>query len=177
MLSAFSKKICPKFRRRKNAPSVDAHVQEIVIPSATISDGVGFKADKSCCNAQHNALLLSLGREKRYLYNYNTIQCMFALCVFVSRCLHGQRQYIVLYIVLYLSISIALLTACAFQSAPDHSNLHGIGVYTPKRYRQLQVKDLPKIPTWRLEQDSNPRPSGRKASTLLMHTCAIHRPT
>src|SRR6218665_3230097 len=75
--------------------------RDIVIPSATISDGVGFKADKSCCNAQHNALLLSLGREKRYLYNYNTIQCMFALCVFVSRCLHGQRLYIVLYCILY----------------------------------------------------------------------------
>ena len=29
----------------------------------------------------------------------------------------------------------------------------------PKRYRQLQVKDLPKVPTWRLEQDSNPWPS------------------
>src|SRR6218665_1890020 len=27
-------------------------------------------------------------------------------------------------------------------------------------------KDLPKVPTWQLERDSNPRPSGRKASTL-----------
>src|SRR6218665_1880881 len=35
-------------------------------------------------------------------------------------------------------------------------------------YRQLQVKDLPKVPTWRLERNSNPRPSGRKASTLPM---------
>src|SRR6218665_2402174 len=32
--------------------------------------------------------------------------------------------------------------------------------------RQLEVKDLPKVPTWRLERDSNPRPSGRKASNL-----------
>ena len=52
--------------------------------------------------------------------------------------------------------------------------------FTPKRHRQLRVKDLPKVPTWRLERDSNPRPSGRKASTLPMrhhvprpelHTC------
>src|SRR6218665_797886 len=28
--------------------------------------------------------------------------------------------------------------------------------FTPKRYRQLRVKDLPMVPTWRLEQDSNP---------------------
>src|SRR6218665_1779034 len=38
-----------------------------------------------------------------------------------------------------------------------------------KRHRQLRVKDLPKVHTWRLEQDSNPQPSGRKASTLPMH--------
>jgi len=30
------------------------------------------------------------------------------------------------------------------------------------------VKDLPKVPTWQLERDSNPRLSGRKASTLPM---------
>ena len=55
-----------------------------------------------------------------------------------------------------------------FRSAPDHSNLHCVRVYTPKCNRKLQVKDLPKVPTWRLEQDSNPRPSCRKASTLPM---------
>src|SRR6218665_1945412 len=27
---------------------------------------------------------------------------------------------------------------------------------TPKRHRQLRVKDLPKVPTWRLERNSNP---------------------
>src|SRR6218665_72723 len=37
----------------------------------------------------------------------------------------------------------------------------------PKRYRQLRVKDLPKVHTWRLlEWDSNLRPSGRKAPNL-----------
>ena len=28
-------------------------------------------------------------------------------------------------------------------------------------HRQLQVKDLPKVPTWQLKRDSNPRPFGR----------------
>src|SRR6218665_2570815 len=37
----------------------------------------------------------------------------------------------------------------------------------PKRYRKLQVKNLPKVLTW-LKQDSNPRHSGQKASTLPM---------
>src|SRR6218665_268311 len=42
--------------------------------------------------------------------------------------------------------------------------------FTPKRHRQLRVKDLPNVPTWRLERNSNPRPFGRKASNLLMST-------
>src|SRR6218665_2038937 len=42
------------------------------------------------------------------------------------------------------------------------------GNFTPKRHRQLRVKDLPMVPTWRLEQDSNPRSFGRKASMLPM---------
>src|SRR6218665_301935 len=34
--------------------------------------------------------------------------------------------------------------------------------FTPKRHRQLRFKDLPKVPTWPLERDSNPRPSGQR---------------
>ena len=44
-----------------------------------------------------------------------------------------------------------------------------------QRYKQLQVKDLPKVPTWRLERDSNPRRSSRKASTLPMRHHAPQR--
>jgi len=33
--------------------------------------------------------------------------------------------------------------------------------FTPKRTGNC-IKDLPKVPTWRLEQESNPRPSGCK---------------
>src|SRR6218665_3262601 len=28
--------------------------------------------------------------------------------------------------------------------------------FTPKRHRQLKAKDLPKVPTWQLERESNP---------------------
>src|SRR6218665_4042318 len=71
---------------------------------------------------------------------------------------------------LYLSISIALLTAGAFQkrSRPQQLTL----------YRSLHAEALHptasegfahgRVVTWRLEQDSNPRHSGRKASTLPM---------
>src|SRR6218665_953257 len=48
--------------------------------------------------------------------------------------------------------------------------------FTPKRHRQLRVKDLPKVTTWRQERDSNPRPSGRKASALPMCHLSICDP-
>ena len=77
-------------------------------------------------------------------------------------------------IVLYLSISIALLTAWAFQKCARSQHWYCVRVNTPKRYRQLQVKDLPKVLTWWLERDSNPRPSSRKASTLPMWHHVLH---
>ena len=40
--------------------------------------------------------------------------------------------------------------------------------FTPKRYRQLWLKYLPKVPAWRLEWDSNPRPFGRTVTNLPM---------
>src|SRR6218665_991235 len=40
--------------------------------------------------------------------------------------------------------------------------------FTPKCHRQLRVKDLPKVPTRRLEWDLNPRPFGRKVMNLPM---------
>jgi len=35
--------------------------------------------------------------------------------------------------------------------------------FTSKRQRQLRVKDLPKVLTWRLERDSNPRRMSHQA--------------
>src|SRR6218665_2322710 len=40
--------------------------------------------------------------------------------------------------------------------------------FTKKRHRQLQVKDLPKVPMWRLKRDSNPQAFGWKATNLSM---------
>src|SRR6218665_2714604 len=45
------------------------------------------------------------------------------------------------------------------RGAPDYST-DTILEFHAKAHRQLQVKDLPKVPTWRLERESNPRPSG-----------------
>ena len=45
----------------------------------------------------------------------------------------------------------------------NYLRLQCVGVYTSKPYRQL-----PKVHMWRLKRDSNPRPTGRKASTLPM---------
>ena len=68
--------------------------------------------------------------------------------------------------VLYFSIYLALLTAWALQKCSRLQHWYWVGVKTPKRYRQMQVKDLPKVPTWRLEWDSNLQPSGWKAPNL-----------
>src|SRR6218665_1456816 len=45
------------------------------------------------------------------------------------------------------------------RGAPDHST-DTVSEFHAEEHRQLQVKDLPKVPTWRLERESNPRPSG-----------------
>src|SRR6218665_2669604 len=48
-----------------------------------------------------------------------------------------------------------------------------VSEFHAKRHGQLRVKDFPKVPTFRLERNSNPRPSGRKASTLPMRHHAL----
>ena len=40
--------------------------------------------------------------------------------------------------------------------------------FTPKRHRQLRVKDLLKVPTWQLKRDPNPRLFERKATNISM---------
>jgi len=69
-------------------------------------------------------------------------------------------------IVLHLSIYIALLTAWAFQKCSRLRYWYCVRVNTPKCYRQMQVKDLPKVLAWQLEWYSNLRHSGRKAPNL-----------
>src|SRR6218665_2239310 len=45
------------------------------------------------------------------------------------------------------------------RGAPDYST-DTVSEFHAEAHRQLQVKDLPKVPTWRLERESNPRPYG-----------------
>ena len=77
-------------------------------------------------------------------------------------------------IVLYFSIYIALLKAWAFQKRSRLHHWYCIGANTLKDYRQLRVKDLPKVPTWRLNWNSNLRLFGRKAANLPLSHHAQH---
>src|SRR6218665_2700849 len=45
------------------------------------------------------------------------------------------------------------------RGAPDYST-DIVSEFHAEAHRQLQVKDLPKVPTWRRERESNPQPSG-----------------
>src|SRR6218665_1743144 len=58
--------------------------------------------------------------------------------------------------------------------------------FTPKRHRQLRVQDLPKVPMWRLEWDTNlqlkvidstnapPRPTMINSNVYIPQRAAIH---
>ena len=61
----------------------------------------------------------------------------------------------------------ASLSPLLLRGAPDTARIL-YRSFMLKRHRQLQVKNLPKVPTWRLEWDSNPWPFGRKAANLPM---------
>jgi len=55
----------------------------------------------------------------------------------------------------------ALSSPLPLRVAPDYST-DTVSEFHAEAHRQLQVKDLPKVPTWRLDRESNPRPSGWK---------------
>ena len=71
-------------------------------------------------------------------------------------------------------ISIALLSVHYYSEALPITALIGLLYHTPERYRQLRVKDLPKVLTWRLVRYSNLRPSGRKAPNLPLSLHSSH---
>src|SRR5688572_6293402 len=78
-------------------------------------------------------------------------------CIFITEC----KLFIFIYLFgyFYSASSSPLL----LRGAPDYSNDTVSEINTPKRQRQLRVKDLPEVPTQRLGWVSNPRPSGHKA--------------
>src|SRR6218665_957536 len=59
----------------------------------------------------------------------------------------------------------AISSPLLLRGAPDTARIL-CQSFRPKRHMQLQVKDLPKVPMWRLERDSNPRPFRQKATNL-----------
>ena len=65
-----------------------------------------------------------------------------------------------------LDISIAPLQVHYYSEALPTTAWKCVGVNTPKRYRQLWAKGLPKVSTWRLGWDLNLWPSERKVLNL-----------
>ena len=63
----------------------------------------------------------------------------------------------------YSAPSRFLLSGAPDYCADTESEFHG------EAHEQLRVKDLPRVPTRRLEVDSNPQPSGCKASNIPLH--------
>src|SRR5688572_29821812 len=65
---------------------------------------------------------------------------------------------------LYSAPSRFLLRGAPDYSADTESEFHA------EAHEQLRVKDLPRVPTRRLEVDSNPQPSGCKAPNIPLLT-------
>src|SRR5678815_1056552 len=68
-----------------------------------------------------------------------------------------------------------------FRGAPDYS-ADTESEFHAEAHEQLRVKDLPRVPTRRLEVDSNPQPSGCKAPNIPLHhrappLCTVHSRT
>src|SRR6188768_3789759 len=64
---------------------------------------------------------------------------------------------------LYSTPSRFLLRGAPDYSADTESEFHA------EEHEQLRVKDLPRVPTRRLEVDSNPQPFGCKAPNMPLH--------
>ena len=62
------------------------------------------------------------------------------------------------------------------RGTPDYST-DTVSEFHAEAHRQLQVKDLPKVPTWRVELESNPRPSGWKSSSQPRHHLVPREPS
>jgi len=89
------------------------------------------------------------------LINWTVIPCVHSILVIILF-IHSFRLFL-----LPITISSPLL----LRGAPDTARTLCRN-FMPKRHRQLWVKNLPKVPTWRLERESNPWPFGQKSSTL-----------
>ena len=122
-----------------------------------------------CCYCNLSLLILSILllvlQYKHLLFYYNIfISCLWFHQSYFQHCFCHSFIHSGYF---YSSSSSPLL----LRGAPDTARILCRN-FTPKRQRQLWVKDLPKVPTQRLERESNPWPLGRKELTLPMrHPC------
>src|SRR6188768_2117480 len=81
-----------------------------------------------------------------------------------------------MYVCMYehLLNAIAPLPRSLLRGAPDYS-VDTESKFHAEAHEQLRVKDLPRVPTQRLEVDSNPQPSGCKAPNIPLHHRAPQR--
>src|SRR6218665_1611939 len=84
----------------------------------------------------------------------------------MRRCRQSEKNFIHSF---YSASSSPLL----LRGAPDTTRILCRN-FTPIPYRQLRVKDFPKVPRWRLERDLNPRPSGRNIISFFLRPTAIY---
>src|SRR6218665_921893 len=115
--------------------------------------------------AQH----LSTIRKRHFTY------CIVAIHLYSTSCSAYQSEALHSFI---QTISIAPLQVPYYSEALPIQHKYCVGVNTPKCHRQLQVKDLPKVPTWWQERDSNQRPSGYRLnqSATTSHASSARDP-
>src|SRR6218665_150342 len=89
-----------------------------------------------------------------YVCNY---VCMYA-CMYICM---DVRMYVCVYVFIHSfgHFYSAPSSPPLLRGAPDYST-DTVSEFHAEAHRQLQVKDFPKVPTWRLERESNQRPSG-----------------
>src|SRR6188768_1644649 len=80
----------------------------------------------------------------------------------------SQQSFLDLIIVLYLNTCYSTPHRFLFRGAPDYC-ADAESEFHAEAHEQLRVKDLPTVPTRRLEVDSNPQPSSCKAPNIPLH--------
>ena len=91
-------------------------------------------------------------------------QCV-TVCVLSNVCIN-----VIVYVCMYVWMSTCSSTPSRFllRGAPDYS-ADTESEFHAEAHEQLRVKDLPRVPTRRLEVDSNPQPSCCKAPNIPLH--------
>src|SRR6218665_1068648 len=104
-----------------------------------------------------------------YMHTFTSVYARMYVCMKSHACIHSfiHSGY-------FYNASSSPQVPQLLRGAPDTARMLCLS-FTPKRHMQLRVKDLYKVPTWRLEHDSNPRPFGRKETKLPM--CLSTTPT